>query len=74
MSMRSGFLADDVGPRESVESGDRLGELACILAAGVMRLLARKSREISREKPESSLDISLAESGHPTRFQRENGT
>lgn len=44
----------------------RLGEIAAILAAGLMRLVARKSSQILPHIGESSLDFSATESGHPT--------
>lgn len=50
----------------------RIVELADILAAGLMRLQARKSSQLCADSGESSLDISPTESGHPTRFEREN--
>jgi hypothetical protein len=48
----------------------RVSEIAEILAAGLMRLMARKSSPISAENGESSLDLSAAESGHPTAINR----
>jgi hypothetical protein len=48
----------------------RLSEIAEILAAGLMRLMARKSSPISAEPGESSLDLSAAESGHPIPVER----
>lgn len=45
---------------------DCLTEIAEILAAGLMRLVARKSSAISAVTGESSLDLSAAESGDPT--------
>ena len=44
----------------------RVSEIAEIVAAGLMRLMARKSSPISADPGESSLDLSAAESGHPT--------
>jgi hypothetical protein len=41
-----------------------LGEIGQILAAGLMRVLARKSSQTSAEGGDSSLDISPSESGH----------
>lgn len=54
----------DPGTRE------RLAEIAEILAAGLMRVLARKSSPISADAGERSLDISATESGHPTTVDR----
>jgi hypothetical protein len=43
---------------------ERLDEIADILAAGLIRLHARKSSSLSRDRGESSLDFSLHQSGH----------
>lgn len=43
-----------------------LSEIAEILAAGLMRVMARKSSPNYVPSRESSLDISAAKSGHPT--------
>ena len=51
-------------------SAERFAEIAEILAAGLMRLMARKSSPISADVGESSLDFSAAESGHPTPVER----
>jgi hypothetical protein len=48
-------------------------EIANILAAGLMRLLARKSSQIRAFAAENSLDISTGESGHPARCERRTG-
>lgn len=50
---------------------ERWLELASILAAGLMRLYARKSSQISAASEESSLDFTPAESGHPTQLGSE---
>lgn len=47
-----------------------ISEIAEILAAGLMRVLARKSSRISTTVKESSLHISPPESGHPTPTKR----
>lgn len=47
----------------------RHAELAEILAAGLMRLWAQQSNQIPALNAENSLDISVAESGHPTPAQ-----
>ena len=57
-------------PELSQSSAERLSEIAEILAAGLMRLVARKSSPISADPGESSLDLSAAESGHPTPVDR----
>ena len=45
-------------------AAERLDEIADILAAGLMRLRARKSSPLSRADGESSLDFSADQSGH----------
>jgi hypothetical protein len=47
-------------------SAERLAEIAEILAAGLMRLVVRKSSPIFGDIGDSSLDFSATESGHPT--------
>ena len=46
------------------QANAQLGEIAEILAVGLMRVLARKSSQTSARRGESSLDISPGESGH----------
>ncbi len=48
--------------RMSIE--ERLDEIADILATGLIRLRARKSSSLSRDRGESSLDFSPEQSGH----------
>jgi hypothetical protein len=55
---------------DSRSKGERLDEIAEILAVGLMRVAARKSSPISADPGESSLDLSAAESGHPTPVER----
>ena len=45
---------------------ERIDEIADILAAGLMRLHARKSSRISADIGESSLDCAARQSGHAT--------
>jgi hypothetical protein len=45
-------------------SGDRIAEIGELLALGLIRLLARKSRELSVPTGESSLDCFARQSGH----------
>jgi hypothetical protein len=45
-------------------AAERLDEIADILAAGLIRLRARKSTPLSRDRGESSLDFSPHQSGH----------
>ena len=49
---------------------ERLKELAEILAAGLMRVAARKSSEVCADSGESSLHFSPTQSGHPTQSSR----
>lgn len=49
---------------------ERISEIAEILAAGLTRLRARKSSQISPHTGESSLDISATESAHPPPIDR----
>lgn len=59
----------DAGPQNR---GKCVVEVAEILAAGLMRAIARKSSRISPPPRESSLDFTPTESGHPTRAGSEN--
>ena len=43
---------------------ERLDELASILAAGLIRLRARQSRQLSADRGDSWLDFSQPQSGH----------
>jgi hypothetical protein len=47
-----------------LSAAERLDEIAAILAAGLMRLRARKSSHLSRDPGESSLDFSPDQRGH----------
>jgi hypothetical protein len=53
---------------------ERLDEIAEILAAGLMRLRARKSSSLSRDHGESSLDFSPDQRGHARPREREGLT
>jgi hypothetical protein len=52
------------------DAADGLGEIAEILAAGLIRLQQRKSSPLSREGGESSLDFPVDQRGHPTPVDR----
>jgi hypothetical protein len=54
-----------VARAHSIKSPERLDEIAEILAAGLVRLRARKSSQISAHSGESSLDCAADQSGHP---------
>jgi hypothetical protein len=47
-----------------MESAERLDEIAEILAAGLMRLNARKSSHLSAVRGDSLLDCGAHQSGH----------
>jgi hypothetical protein len=58
-------------PRTHPEnSAKHLSEISEILAAGLMRLMARKSSQISTDTGDVSLDFSATESAHPTSVDR----
>lgn len=57
-------------PRSAPAAQIRIVEIADILAAGLMRLVARKSSQIPTDPGESSLDLSATESSHPTLIER----
>ena len=47
-----------------MSTAERLDELASILAAGLIRLRARKSRQLSVHQGDSCLDFPEPQSGH----------
>jgi hypothetical protein len=49
---------------------ERLDEVAEIIAAGLIRLRSRQSRQLSGDRGESSLDFSPHRSGHGPVSQR----
>ncbi len=49
---------------DRMTTAERLGELASILAAGLIRLQTRKSRRLSMDRGDSCLDLSPHQSGH----------
>jgi hypothetical protein len=56
-------MSNALDPRR-LSAAERLDEIAEILAAGLMRLRARKSSPLSRDRGESSLDFSPDQRGH----------
>jgi len=62
-----------IDPRH-LSAAERLDEIADILAAGLMRLRARKSSQISPDLGESSLDFSPDQRGHARPREREGRT
>lgn len=65
--MHNGIAADRLSPAK------RLAELAEILAAGLMRLRARKSTPLSPHSGESSLDCAGHQSSHADRLTSSHG-
>ena len=60
---------------DRMTTAERLGELASILAAGLIRLKARKSRQLSEDRGDSCLDLSPRWSGHgPVETKTENNS
>mgnify|MGYP005643787351 FL=1 len=58
---------------DRMTAAERLGELAAILASGLARLQARKSRQLSSDLGDCCLDLSLHQSGHePVETKTEN--
>jgi hypothetical protein len=49
---------------DRMTAAERLDELAATLAAGLIRLKARQSRQVSGHRGESSLDFTANQSGH----------
>jgi hypothetical protein len=56
-------IPNPLHPRH-MSAAERLDEIADILAAGLIRLRARKSSALSRDRGESSLDFSPDQRGH----------
>ena len=54
----------------SPPAGAQISEVGEILAAGLVRLLDRKSSEKSQENADNLLDFSATRSGHPTPANR----
>ena len=60
---------------DRMTTDERLGEVASILAAGLIRLQARKSRQLSAVQGDSCLDLSPQQSGHePVETKMENNS
>ncbi len=58
---------------DRMTTAERLGELASILAAGLIRLKARKSRQLSPDRGDLYLDLPPYQSGHePVETRTEN--
>ena len=65
-----GHLVGMSNSHERDISRDQVQEIGEILAAGLMRLLAAKSSELSPDNGESSLDFSPDQSSHPANSDR----
>ncbi len=58
---------------DHMTAAERLDEIAEILATGAIRLKARKSRRLSADCRESSVDFTARQSGHaPVNRRRKN--
>jgi len=53
---------------DRLSPAERIAEICEILAAGLIRLGARQSSELSRRNGESSLDFTAHQSGHANAF------
>ncbi len=61
-AMRKTWITEAV---DRMPAGERLAEVAEILAAGLVRLISRQSTALSADPGESSLDCADDQSGHP---------
>jgi hypothetical protein len=61
--MGTNSTANPISPAH-LSAAERLAEIAGILAAGVMRLKARQSRQLSTRRGESSVDFTARQSRH----------
>ncbi len=60
---------------DRMSTAERFGELTTILAAGLIRLRARKSRQLSVDQRDSYLDLPPQRSGHePVETKTENNS
>lgn len=57
-----------------LSASERLDEIAEILAAGLIRLNARKSSPLSAPRGESSLDCAAHQSSHADRLRSHGGS
>jgi hypothetical protein len=63
-SLRKQVIGPNPTDAKQLSAGERLAEIAEILAAGLMRLQARKSSRKSADFGESSVDLAGHQSGH----------
>jgi hypothetical protein len=61
-------------PLRRLTAAERLDEIAELLAAGLMRLTARKSTPLSAHSGESSLDCSGHQRGHAGTLKAHGGS
>jgi hypothetical protein len=66
-------LPNPIDP-ERLSAAERLDEIADILAAGLMRLRARKSTPLSTHSGESSLDCPGHQRSHAEALTRDGGS
>ncbi len=66
-------LPNPIDP-ERLSAAERLDEIAEILAAGLMRLRARKSTPLSAHPGESSLDCPAHQRSHAEALTRDGGS
>lgn len=59
---------------DRMEPGERLAEVADILAAGLMRLKLRKSSHLSAVSGDSLLDCTARQSSHADRLKPDGGS
>jgi hypothetical protein len=59
---------------DRMEPGERLDEVADILAAGLMRLKLRKSSHLSAVSGDSLLDCTAHQSSHADRLKPDGGS
>jgi hypothetical protein len=64
--MRESLIGPHALDPGQMTSQERIADLGDILAAGLMRLRARKSRPLSGAAGESSVDFSPDQRSHPT--------
>jgi len=64
-------MTNALHPRH-MTAAERLDEVAEILAAGAMRLMARKSSRLSAERGDSSLDFTAERSVYGVENKRRN--
>jgi hypothetical protein len=59
---------------DSLTASERIGEISNILAAGLIRLYARKSSIFDRKRGEIPLDCAAHQSSHADRLKSDGGS